>query len=64
MNAPEPTGTTWRTSSYSGSNGNCVQVALGPAVAVRDSKNTTGPTLSFNASAWRAFTVGAASATE
>jgi hypothetical protein len=37
------TGTAWRKSSYSGSNGGtCVEVAaVGPAVAVRDSKHPT-----------------------
>lgn len=47
----------WRTSSYSGENGNCVAVkfpAAGP-VAVRDSKNPTGPQLAFPASAWAEF---------
>jgi hypothetical protein len=34
----------WRTSSYSGSGNNCVQVALTQeTVAVRDSKNLRGP---------------------
>jgi hypothetical protein len=37
--------------------GNCVEVALAPfAVAVRDSKNTTGPTLTFGPQAWRSLT--------
>ena len=43
--------TSWRKSSYSGSsgNGNCVEVAMSSkAVGVRDSKNTTGPTLTFS----------------
>jgi hypothetical protein len=50
--------TSWRKSSYSGSNGNsnCVEIALGPdAVAVRDSKNVAGPTLAFSSSEWQAF---------
>ncbi len=52
------TGTAWRTSSYSGSNGGtCVEVGTtGPAIAVRDSTHRDGPQLSFAASAWRAFT--------
>lgn len=48
----------WRKSSYSngGNNGACVEVAFGgPASAVRDSKNTTGPALVFQADAWRRF---------
>jgi hypothetical protein len=47
----------WRKSSYSGggNEGNCVEVAFsGPAVAVRDSKNT-GPRLAFSADAWKRF---------
>ena len=46
----------WRTSSYSGDNGNCVQVSVGAADAlVRDSKNTTGPVLTFPPEAWRSL---------
>jgi hypothetical protein len=49
--------TTWRKSSFSSeSDDNCVEVAFVPTeVAVRDSKNTTGPTLAFNPEHWRAF---------
>ncbi len=48
----------WRKSSYSGGNGNCVEVATGPdRVGVRDSKDPTGPVLSFNATSWAAFLV-------
>lgn len=44
----------WRTSSYSGGgNSNCVEVGLDPARArVRDSKNVSGPTLSFPTAGW------------
>lgn len=49
----------WRKSSRSGSTagGNCVEVAFldGPAVAVRDSKDPTGPALAFAPSAWSSF---------
>lgn len=47
----------WRKSSFStDSQGNCVEVALGrTAVAVRDSKNTTGPVLTFEPRAWHTF---------
>lgn len=45
----------WRKSSYSNS-GNCVEIAEpGAGVAVRDSKNPTGPALQFTADAWSAF---------
>lgn len=64
---------TWRKSSYSGNQTNCVEIAwhksshsanqtncvevahVVDAVAVRDSKNTSGPLLSFPTSAWRGF---------
>ena len=48
---------TWRTFSYSGSNGgNCIEVAAAAsAVAVRDSKDPGGPELAFPAAAWTAF---------
>ncbi|HEY2578570.1 MAG TPA: DUF397 domain-containing protein [Streptosporangiaceae bacterium] len=48
----------WRKSSHSGDNGGeCVEVA-GPLgmVAMRDSKDRSGPELRFSASAWRTFT--------
>ena len=50
-------GAKWRTSSRSGGNGNCVEVAdnLTDAVAVRDSKDRSGPVLTFSPAAWRAF---------
>jgi Domain of unknown function (DUF397) len=45
----------WRTSSYSGSGNNCVQVAADGTggVAVRDSKHPQGAALKFSARAWR-----------
>ena len=46
----------WRKSSYSGGSGACVEVApTPPGVAVRDSKQPTGPTLTFDHSPWRTF---------
>lgn len=48
----------WRKSSYSGNTGgsSCLEVALGPErVGVRDSKNTSGPTLAFPTTAWQTF---------
>ncbi|WP_326797938.1 DUF397 domain-containing protein [Streptomyces sp. NBC_01808] len=48
---------TWHKSSYSGSSGDdCVEVAACPeAVHVRDSKDKTGPHLTFTPDAWAAF---------
>jgi hypothetical protein len=50
--------TPWRKSSFSEApDGNCVEIAVAPtAVAVRDSKNTTGPTLAFPTPEWHTFT--------
>jgi hypothetical protein len=47
----------WRKSSYSGAAGesDCVEVTFGHDVLVRDSKNTSGPVLGFDAPAWQAF---------
>ncbi|WP_433253842.1 DUF397 domain-containing protein [Streptosporangium sp. CA-135522] len=46
----------WQKSSYSGANGDCVEVAnMGDVVAVRDSKNAEGPKLVFSAADWAAF---------
>ncbi|WP_188298316.1 DUF397 domain-containing protein [Streptomyces sp. CBMA156] len=53
MTAPMP----WHRSSYSNHDGNeCVEVAALPStVHVRDSKDTSGPTLTFSPEAWAAF---------
>lgn len=47
----------WRKSTYSGKDGNCVEVARldGSAVAVRDSKAPDGPALAFSDQAWTAL---------
>ena len=48
---------TWRKSSYSGSNGGeCVEVATAGTVLVRDTADRSGPMLTFTAEAWQAFT--------
>ncbi|KXK59125.1 DUF397 domain-containing protein [Micromonospora rosaria] len=52
------TGAQWRTSTRSsGNGGDCVEVAdnLPGVVAVRDSKDPTGPALTFPPAAWHAF---------
>jgi hypothetical protein len=52
------TGSAWRKSSYSGSNGGtCVEVGTtGPAVAVRDSNHPDGSQLAFAPDTWKTFT--------
>lgn len=54
--APHRNNLNWRKSSHSGEQTACVEVAFVPQrVAVRDSKNTAGPTLAFAAPTWHAF---------
>ncbi len=50
----------WRKSSHSSDDGACVEIAGldGNGRAVRDSKDPTGPALSFSAAQWAAFTAG------
>ncbi|MFZ4296751.1 DUF397 domain-containing protein [Streptomyces cinereoruber] len=57
---PDLTGARWRKSSYSGTNGECVEVADGfpGAVPVRDSKNPSGPALVVAPGAWQTFVDG------
>ena len=47
----------WVKSSFSFSNGNCVEVASlpGHTVGLRDSKDPEGPALRFSPHEWRAF---------
>lgn len=50
-------GAVFRKSGRSGAYDNCVEVAtnLPGLVAIRDSKNPTGPVLTFTPRAWREF---------
>jgi hypothetical protein len=49
----------WRKSTYSGGNGECVEVAfVDDAVAVRDSKDRGGPVHVFPPREWDAFVGG------
>jgi hypothetical protein len=44
----------WRKSSYSNSNSNCVEVGQdGSRIAVRDTRDRTGPALAFIQQGWR-----------
>lgn len=55
-------GAAWRKSSHSGGNGgDCVEVAdnLTGVIGLRDSKDPSGPVLTFKPSDWAAFVAAA-----
>lgn len=54
---PDLSDAEWRTSTHSGGNNECVEVArnVPRLVPVRDSKRAAGPVLRFSPAAWRAF---------
>ncbi len=61
MNRADLSNVGWRKSSFSGAAGtNCVEVAEigGGWVAVRDSKDPSGPALVFTPAEWEAFRKG------
>jgi hypothetical protein len=51
---------TWRKSTRSNGSGNCVEVAdnLSGTVGLRDSKDRSGPVLTFDPGAWSHFVAG------
>lgn len=54
--SPAMPGSGWRKSTYSGQNGDCIEVAGGPGmVRVRDTKRREGAVLEVPAGAWREF---------
>jgi len=58
--SPDLPGAEFRKSSYSNSGDACVEVAtnLPGLVAVRDSKDPSGPALTFSPTAWNDFLMG------
>jgi hypothetical protein len=56
-NRPDLSRASWRKSSHSANGANCVEIAsnLADVVAVRDSKDITGPVLTVANDAWSAF---------
>ncbi|MFI6757900.1 DUF397 domain-containing protein [Micromonospora sp. NPDC050417] len=59
MSTPDLSHAHWVKSSRSANNGDCVECAILPtpigSVAVRDSKDPSGPVLLFDRSAWTTF---------
>ncbi|MDG4832266.1 DUF397 domain-containing protein [Solwaraspora sp. WMMD1047] len=56
MTTPKLTTANWFTSSRSANNGDCVECAQRPGgMAVRDSKDRSGPVLVFTSSSWTGF---------
>lgn len=54
---PDLTNAVWRKSSRSNNGGDCVEVAdnLSDIVGLRDSKDPSGPILTFSPTAWTTF---------
>ena len=57
MRAVTPRNISWKKSSYSAADGNCVEVARLAAgyIGVRDSKNAAPAALGFTPASWRTF---------
>jgi Domain of unknown function (DUF397) len=59
MTIPDLSRAQWRKSSRSSGNGARVEITdAGTVIAVRDSKDQSGPVLAFTREDWRAFTAG------
>ncbi|GGM21166.1 MULTISPECIES: DUF397 domain-containing protein [Micromonospora] len=59
MTIPGLSEASWRKSTRSGSDTDCVEVAeTAHVVGVRDSKDRSGPVLAFDRLAWSAFVAG------
>ncbi|MFF5249107.1 DUF397 domain-containing protein [Streptosporangium sp. NPDC000095] len=60
MISPDLSGAEFRTSTLSGPNNDCVEVAtnLPGLVAIRDSKDPSGPALTFSTTTWDDFLTG------
>ncbi|MDX3453596.1 DUF397 domain-containing protein [Streptomyces sp. ME02-8801-2C] len=54
---PDLSGAQWRSSSYSGGNNECVEIAdnVPAVIPVRDSKRPAGPVIAVAPQAWGAF---------
>lgn len=54
---PDLSGAKWRSSTYSGGNNECVEIAgnIPAVIPVRDSKRPAGPVIAFDPQAWRTF---------
>lgn len=61
MDTPDLTRAQWHTSTYSGGDGSCIEVArtlpgaVAVAVAVRDSQDQQGPAIVLTPAAWHRF---------
>jgi Domain of unknown function (DUF397) len=52
----DPTQVRWWRSSYSGANGNCIEIGdFGDLVGIRDSEDPSGPIILLTRAEWRAF---------